>query len=149
MFHQEILNQGINSFFGLYASHEYYNTVYSFFDERHLFIQIVLGENNLFHTLHPMMEYTSFNHLFAYRLINCSAKYSVLCYSSCRQDVSCAAEFQGQMGYQDVIEIKLVGLVAQTGRVETHREDTQKTQQASPAKIIRPQNDMVNYCTSS
>lgn len=42
--------------------------------------------------------------------------------------MSHAAEFQGQMGCRDVIEIKLVGWMAGTGRVETHRGDTLNTQ---------------------
>lgn len=66
-------------------------------------------ENNLSHPPHPVKESTSISLRFPYWLINCTAKYSALHYSSCRQDVHFAAKFQGQMGYRNVIEIKLVG----------------------------------------
>lgn len=81
-----------------------------------------------FPPLHPLNESTSISRPFSYWSINCSAKHSALRYSSWREDVSHAAEFQGQMGCRDVIEIKLVGWVAGTGRVETHWGDTQNTQ---------------------
>ncbi len=86
------------------------------------------GENNL---SHPFIQWKKAHPLvdpFSYWSINCSAKHSALRYSSWREDVSRAAEFQGQMGCRDVIEIKLVGWVAGTGRVETHWGDTQNTQ---------------------
>lgn len=76
-------------------------------------------ENNLSHPPHPAKESTSIRPRFPYWLINCSAKYSALHYSSCRQDVSFAAKFQGQMGYRNVIEIKLVGCAAGASRSET------------------------------
>lgn len=84
-------------------------------------------ENNLSHPPHPAKESTSISPRFPYWLINCSAKYSALHYSSCRQDVSFAAKFQGQMRYRNVIEIKLVGCAAATGRAETCLWDTQHT----------------------
>lgn len=81
--------------------------------------------NNLSHPPHPAKESTSIRPRFPYWLINCSAKYSALHYSSCRQDVSFAAKFQGQMGYRNVIEIKLVCCAAGAGRSESCLLNTQ------------------------
>lgn len=87
-------------------------------------------ENNLSHPPHLAKESTSIRPRFPYWLINCSAKYSALHYSSCRQDVSFAAKFQGQVGYRNVIEIKLADCAVGAGR----SEHTMYTQEASFTK---------------